>query len=220
MGLNTSAIERVCASARRLDTSLILLLIAVAAETTGDHQTLASSVECYFDHQFQPERLYEALLQTYLFAGFPAAIEGLTVARRCAIARRIPFGTTHAEDYDISHFLERGRVVFARVYGDKHQRLRERIHELSPELDSWMMIEGYGKVLARPVGLSFVEREYCAVAALATGGWVRQLRSHMHALAREGVTFEEMLDALDAIALVATPDRIESAHHIAESLWH
>ena len=60
------------------------------------------------------------------------------------------------------------------------------MRSLSPELDEWMIVDGYGKTLARP-GLSAAERELCAVAALAARGAVRQLDPHLEGAERLGL---------------------------------
>jgi 4-carboxymuconolactone decarboxylase len=216
----TAAIEDAITKAQQLDPAMIALLIAVAAEVAGNEALLSAAIEYYLARSTQIERLYEALLQTYLFAGFPAAIEALKVAHRCASEHGQSFGTSLHEDYDVEHFSERGSALIARVYGEQHDRLRQRINQLSPELDAWMVIEGYGKVLARPAAISFVERELCAMVALATGGWLPQLRSHMHALAWEGVPYAVILDALVAASTSASSERIASALEVATSVWN
>src|SRR5918992_1063429 len=69
-------------------------------------------------------------------------------------------------DADCRAWRERGEVLCARVYGPWYSRLRARMCRLSPELDEWMVIEGYGKTLSRR-GPGPAVRELCAVAALA-----------------------------------------------------
>ena len=51
------------------------------------------------------------------------------------------------------------------------------MRELSPDLASWMILEGYGKTLSRPA-LDPIAREYCGVAILTVTKMWRQLRSH------------------------------------------
>jgi 4-carboxymuconolactone decarboxylase len=64
--------------------------------------------------------------------------------------------------------------------------LRARLRELSPALDEWAVVEGYGKTLSRP-GLDEAARELCVVAALAALGAARQLESHLEGARRLGV---------------------------------
>lgn len=212
--------DHVTARARALSPQVLALLSAVAAEVAGDHSLLADVIGGYFRLGGNPSVLYEALLQTYLFAGFPAAIEALKVAHRCAAEQGLAMGPVAIEDYDVRRFIPRGEALFARVYGEQAGRVRDRMQELSPELDAWMIIEGYGKVLSRPGPITFVERELCAAVALAVAGWLPQLRSHLQALVREGILFDAICEALDVAALVASQEHIKSAYHVARAVWH
>jgi alkylhydroperoxidase/carboxymuconolactone decarboxylase family protein YurZ len=49
-----------------------------------------------------------------------------------------------------------------------------------------MLVEGYGKTLARR-GLPFAARELCAVAVLAATGAARQLAAHLEGAERAGL---------------------------------
>jgi XTP/dITP diphosphohydrolase len=137
-----------------------------------------------------PQALHEALLQSALFAGFPAAIEALqTVA---AVCRRYGFSWEDAAEEGFGEAgaaerRERGRELFAKVYGEYAERVRERLRAGSPALEELVLRVAYGEVLSRP-GLGLLEREWAAVAVLGVGGWWRQLRSHLRALRRLGVS--------------------------------
>ena len=60
-----------------------------------------------------------------------------------------------------------------------------RMGAFHPDLASWILEDGYGRVLARP-GLPAGERELLAVAALAALGLDRQLESHVRGARRLG----------------------------------
>jgi 4-carboxymuconolactone decarboxylase len=85
------------------------------------------------------------------------------------------------------------------VYGRFYERLRVNIRELHPALDTWMIVEGYGKVLGRPA-LDLARRELCIVAACAIARQDRQLHSHLHGALHAGVDVDVVAAALDAIA--------------------
>jgi alkylhydroperoxidase/carboxymuconolactone decarboxylase family protein YurZ len=53
----------------------------------------------------------------------------------------------------------------------------DRMRRFHPELATWILEDGYGKVLSRPV-LSTMERELLVVAVLATMDVQAQLKSH------------------------------------------
>ncbi len=65
-----------------------------------------------------------------------------------------------------------------RVYGSKYADLVAAMQRLHPDLCTWMIEDGYGKVLSRS-GLTLAERELVTVATLASLNWPRQLHSHV-----------------------------------------
>lgn len=142
----------------------------------------------------------ELLLQTYLFAGFPRALNGMREWRRIAPA---PAADTLAPvEGDVTR---RGESVCAQVYGEMYERLRHNVSDLHPLLDAWMISEGYGKVLSRPA-LDLGRRELCIVAACAASGQDRQLQSHLHGARNVGVPDAVVADALAALdGVIAAP---------------
>jgi 4-carboxymuconolactone decarboxylase len=151
----------------------------------------------------------ELLLQTYLFAGFPRALNGMREWRRLMPT---PATATIAPN-DMPTAL--GEETCARVYGVMYDRLRDNIKALHPRLDEWMIAEGYGKVLSRPA-LDLGRRELCIVAACAATGQDRQLQSHLHGSRNAGVP-----DAVTSAALAALAETIPSdLHERATRLWN
>jgi 4-carboxymuconolactone decarboxylase len=152
----------------------------------------------------EPEWVEELLLQTYLFAGFPRALNGMRQWRRL---RPRP-----AESAAVPVALRReaGERTCATVYGDMYSRLRDNIRELHPLLDEWMIEEGYGKVLSRPA-LDLARRELCIVAACAATGQDRQLQSHLHGARNAGVPDAVIGEALDCLVDVVPVPLLERA---------
>jgi 4-carboxymuconolactone decarboxylase len=141
-----------------------------------------------------PIWIEELLLQTYLFAGFPRALNGMREWRRLhpapAASNEAP-----AEPPMLSRV---GEATCATVYGSMYDRLRANIRHLHPLLDEWMIVEGYGKVLSRPA-LDLQRRELCIVAACAATAQDRQLQSHLHGSLNAGVTPAAVSDALASL---------------------
>ena len=115
----------------------------------------------------------EVLLQSYLFLGFPASLNSMAAWRRLTGS-----GPTGPAPPDYSAWESRGREVCGAVYSGQYERLRGNVRALHPDLEQWMMVEGYGKVLGRP-GLALVIRELCIVVMLAVTGASKQLYSHL-----------------------------------------
>jgi len=139
----------------------------------------------------------EIILQSYLFAGFPRALNAAR-AWRAVSERLAPADDEHATVDDIELWRERGGETCRIVYGEMYEKLRENIRDLHPALDEWMIIDGYGKVLSRPQ-VDLRTRELCVVAACATSGQQRQLHSHLHGALNAGSTAIEIGAVLDAL---------------------
>jgi 4-carboxymuconolactone decarboxylase len=156
----------------------------------------------------------ELILQSYLFAGFPRALNAAREWRRIAPAAGAGSGESDKSgesgesgtDYElVGLWKERGEDTCAAVYGERYDQLRANIRALHPALDAWMIVEGYGKVLSRP-GLDLGRRELCIVAACAASGQDRQLLSHMHGALNVGVAAADVDATLTAIADLMTHD--------------
>jgi 4-carboxymuconolactone decarboxylase len=148
----------------------------------------------------------ELILQSYLFCGFPRSLNAMREWRR--LTGNEPLGL--AEEASVDEWRRRGEATYRRVYGAMYDRLRVNIRALHPELDEWMVVEGYGKVLSRP-GLDLPRRELCIVAACAASRQDRQLHSHLHGAINVGVAPVVVTDALDALDGVISYDGLASA---------
>lgn len=200
---------------RSLERSDALLVAAVASQATAKLDVLAHVLDAYMVVGGNGERLYEALLQTYLFAGFPATIEAL----RIASARGIQLPHSRFEPYNVEEFHTRGRQCFSLVYGELSSRVHSQIESLSQELAEWILIEGYGKVLSRPSPLGILDRERLAIAALAAGGWQRQLRAHLRAFAQLGGRPDDAFDTLSIAATLGSNDQPIESEQLIDYAW-
>ncbi len=152
-----------------------------------------------------PVSMDEVILQSYLFAGFPRALNAARIWRALSGASA-PESDAAAELRNDSDWIERGMETCKTVYGESYDLLRENIRALHPALDSWMIADGYGKVLSRPQ-LNLKTRELCVVAACAAAGQQRQLHSHLHGALNAGAAADEIRGALDSLVdLVVAPD--------------
>jgi 4-carboxymuconolactone decarboxylase len=156
----------------RADAGLVALSAAIAG---GDAGSVAAGAEEAIHGGASPAAVYETLLQSYLFLGFPRAIEALFAAE--PVLKRHGAAPPNAGRVDPEGWIRAGEDLCRRVYGRNYEKLVETMRGLSPDLASWMSLEGYGKTLSRP-GLSATTREYCVVAILTTTRMWRQLRSH------------------------------------------
>lgn len=156
-----------------------------------------------------PTEIEEALLQSYLFVGYPTMLQAMEVWRERHDA--VPAG----EEIGPVELLSRGVDVFVRVYGEQHARLRENVRLLHHDVESWMLTEGYGKVLARP-GLDLPTRELCIVALLIGQDAPKQLYSHMRGALNVGVAPEALEVTLVIASRSAPRELVEQARGIWE----
>jgi 4-carboxymuconolactone decarboxylase len=194
--------ETVTPSLRELDgatRALVRLSAVVAAGTEADIRGAMSNAAL----DIPPLWVEELLLQTYLFAGFPRALNAMREWRRM---QPVPVAASRREPED---WQTAGVATCSAVYGTMYERLRENIRGLHPELDDWMITEGYGKVLSRP-GLDLQRRELCIVAACAALDQDRQLHSHLHGALNVGVAPAVVTAAIESLAELLGADRVQS----------
>jgi 4-carboxymuconolactone decarboxylase len=151
----------------------------------------------------------EVVLQSYLFCGFPRALNAAREWRRVA-GVRAPASDESDDIALASEFRARGEQTCAAVYGDMYDKLRLNVRDLHPALDAWMVVDGYGKVLSRP-GLDLERRELCVVAACAAMGQDRQLHSHLHGALNVGASPEAINATIEAIAELIGAEPARSA---------
>lgn len=157
----------------------------------------------------EPERVEEVILQAYLFLGYPAALNAFARWRGLT-GRAAPEAAAEAWD----DWAERGERVCETVYGSQYEGLRDNVRALHPDMERWMVVEGYGKVLGRP-GLPLRDRELCVAALLAVLGAPTQLYSHLRGALNAGAPGEEVEAVLETV-----DDFLEPAgREVARSTW-
>jgi len=159
------------------------------------------------------EWVEEVVLQSYLFAGFPRALNAAREWRR--ISGLAAPENDEGERYDSAPLWEeRGEHTCAIVYGPFYDALRSNIRKLHPALDTWMIVDGYGKVLSRPQ-LDLALRELCVGAACALARQDRQLHSHLYGALHAGASPDEVTGTLDALHDLLSDDDLKRYR----SLW-
>ena len=151
--------------------------------------------------QVDAVQVEEVILQSYLFLGYPIALNVMARWRK-----KIGPNTSIKSLEDCDTWAVRGQEVCGAVYGGQYAELRAHIRRLHPDLEQWMVQEGYGKVLGRS-GLSLVERELCIVALLAVLDVPKQLYSHLRGALNVGAHVWQVLRALE-IGLEYTEDDV------------
>lgn len=146
-----------------------------------------------------PVAVDEAILQTYLFLGYPASLNAFARWRALGVAAGAADATSP------ERWAIRGEEVCRAVYGAQYEALRPNIRALHPDMERWMVEEGYGKVLGRP-GLGLPQREICIAALLAVLGTPRQLYSHLRGALNVGASQAQVSEALEIAFRFCSPE--------------
>jgi alkylhydroperoxidase/carboxymuconolactone decarboxylase family protein YurZ len=164
---------------RGKDNQARLLSIFSAAIANCDRVSTRIAIETLRNEKISRRAIYETILQSYLFLGFPRMIEAALVYHEI-------FGDDPRKEKGIKRYsagesgiwFNSGKALCRKVYGKNYYLLEKKFLAVSPEIFRWMVIEGYGKVLSRR-GLTQIERELAEVAALIVDRRERQLVSHI-----------------------------------------
>jgi len=173
-------------------------LVQIAGAIAGADETVTRRVMENAAGNVDSAHVDEVIIQSYLFAGFPRTLNAARIWRSVSGAPAPEVDPSAALESS-SDWVARGEATCRVVYGESYEMLRENIRALHPALDTWMITDGYGKVLSRP-GLDLKTRELCIVAACAASAQQRQLHSHLHGALNAGASVSEVGEALDSLS--------------------
>jgi alkylhydroperoxidase/carboxymuconolactone decarboxylase family protein YurZ len=138
----------------------------------------------------------EAVLQTYLFAGYAATINAFILLNEIHPDRDQFWSETQPSS--LSAWRERGEVLCRQIYGSQYESLVHNMKQLHPDLADWMIVEGYGKVLSRPF-LSPLVRELLIVGMTAALQVERQFYSHVRGALHAGASSKQIHSVLEQV---------------------
>lgn len=148
------------------------------------------------------DQLYEVVLQSYLFLGFPRMLKAAEVFHRImdkgVPARKLD----ELQVEDMYDWLHRGDLLCRSIYAEKFDPLKRKVSQMAPEVFQWMILEGYGKVLARPM-LDIVSREMAILSCLMIEQHVPQLRAHVNGALNVGAPVDLIETVIDDLADIA-----------------
>jgi alkylhydroperoxidase/carboxymuconolactone decarboxylase family protein YurZ len=214
--------QRFLKSLRPIDLSVdkgqVRLLAILSAAIAVCRNDLTKSVIIHLrDSGISEKAIYETIVQSYLFLGFPRMIEAALVYNEIYGDKKERRRLRGISPEESRRWLADGERLCMRVYGRNYTRLREKFLAISPEIFRWMVLEGYGKVLSRP-GMNQVERELAEVAALIVDGRERQLLSHILGSLNVGADIALIGRVMDDIRPLAGNARYLAAREALESI--
>jgi len=159
-----------------------LLALISAASVLRKEKLFKRLLSFCKNRKIKKAKVYETILQTYLFAGFPSALVSLKLVNEI-----FPSIKKSERKFSKTGKREEGVKTCKKIYGNKFDKLIENIKSFSPELADWLIIEGYGKVLCRK-GLTLAERELSIISILSVQKFESQLYSHINGACRQNVS--------------------------------
>jgi len=150
---------------------------------------------------WEPRQIVEVILLTTVYAGFPAALNGIFAAKE-VLERR---GLTAAPDRvdgardRFEHGLRTLRELSRRSGADVVGSLAD----LAPDLGRFIVEFSYGDVISRP-GLDYRTKELATVAILTALGTARsQLKVHIIAALNVGASRQEVIEVIQQMGVYA-----------------
>jgi 4-carboxymuconolactone decarboxylase len=182
----------------------------------ADDSLMRSAVEVAQTAGVSRAALYEIVLQSYLFLGFPRMLIAAESLEAAWPTRGEARPLEPISDGEAQEWFERGELLCRRVYDSTYEMLRDSVLSKSPEIFRWMIFEGYGKVLSRP-GLPVVDRELSIVAFLMAENRPRQLHSHIKGALNVGAS-EDLVRRVVLELESIVPDGYRAAMEIFDRL--
>src|SRR5947209_18410630 len=170
-----------------LDAPTTALVRVAAALALGDDAALRDRMKAARGAGVPALWMEELLLQSLLNVGYPLTLVAFAVWREVA-------GPVEDKGEPIAHavwpqWVERGAKACAAVYGRTYHKLLLNLRALHPALEPLVVVDAYGKVLARG-GLDAKRRELCTLAAIAMLNAARQVHAHLRGAPYTGPTRE------------------------------
>lgn len=163
-----------------------LLSLMSSSVVLRKHKLLKIILEQLKECKVNLSKIYESLLQIYLFSGYPNALVAFKFA-----SKHFQFDKIKSEKIIFSELSKRGKHTSQKIYGKNLDKLIANVKMLSPDLSEWFIVEGYGKVLSRK-NLSLKERELQIISMLTCLRYEDQLLSHIIGALRNGATSLEI----------------------------
>ncbi len=178
----------------------LLLVQLAAAVAQGGDERLERAIGAVVEAGVDPVMVEEGILMAIVAVGFPRTLIAMRAWRKVSGERGAVSGSpSPGSDYrQHEKWTRDGESTCKVVYGANYERLRETVRQLHPDLDGWMITEGYGRTLSRP-GLTLRQRELLMMAMCAVSDVPHQLHSHLKGALHAGATVAEVGEALEGV---------------------
>ncbi|NEA58919.1 carboxymuconolactone decarboxylase [Streptomyces sp. SID13666] len=150
--------------------------------------------------------IVETFIHASVYAGFPAALNALTVAREAFAARKEsddpaagPVAPATPSEPGTTRY-ERGLEALARIDGHAGEAVVASLQDIAPDLARYLIEYSFGDIYSR-TGLDLKSRELASVAmCTALGNAAPQLHVHIHGFLNVGGTEDETVEIITQMA--------------------
>ncbi len=144
-----------------------------------------------------PREIIETIYVTMVYAGFPAGLNAITVAREVFKAKGVAVSPPESTK---GSRRERGLEALARISGGTGRSVLDGLADVAPEMGEFILDFSYGDVFSRS-GISDRHREIAAIAATtAAGTMLPQLMVHIAAGLNVGLEPGEVVEVINQMA--------------------
>ncbi|WP_028628828.1 MULTISPECIES: carboxymuconolactone decarboxylase family protein [Pseudomonas] len=177
--------------------------LIAAAMATSDMPKLNASLNQGLDAGLTISEAKEILVQLYAYAGFPRSLNALGELMRVAEARK-QRGIQDAPGREPSRVIPTGDELLAAGKANQTRiagaPVQGPLFDFAPVINQYLQAHLFGDIFERD-NLDWQSRELATVGALAaTPGVEPQLRSHMAASMRVGLTVSQLRQLIQALA--------------------
>jgi 4-carboxymuconolactone decarboxylase len=150
-----------------------------------------------------PEEIVEIMYLVAVFAGFPAALNGVTATREVFAARGVQVKASPIREPGAQDRRRLGLQALEATSQGAGRKVLDSLADLAPDLAGFILDFSYGEVIARSV-LSAKHKEIVMMAVAAARGTMRpQLMVHIKAGLQVGLTRQEITEVLMQMAVYA-----------------
>lgn len=181
-----------------LDRPTVALVRVAMAIARGDETVTRERLRAAHAMKVPDLWIDELLLQSLLNVGYPLSLAAFAIWRDLAGPAAGGESLLHG---DHGLWAKRGEGLCAEVYGRTYHKLLLNLRTLHPALEALVVVDAYGKLLARP-GLDAGRRELCTLAAITMLEAPRQLHAHLRGALNVGWKREDV----DALLVLAEQD--------------
>lgn len=143
--------------------------------------------------------IVEVMIHTSVYAGFPAALNGLSAAKEVFATRTdLPDEPTVAAPAAGDRF-ERGSAALTEIDGQAGEQVVASLHDIAPDFARYLVEFAFGDIYSRP-GLDLKTRELVTIAMCTALGVAPQLGVHIHGALNVGGTEKEVVEVLIQMA--------------------